>query len=65
MKHERNIQPAPRKPFEVYGLTEKEVLYWRVNEARFEEILNDDQTLIHDIKDSSNNFGEFLFVTTS
>ena len=65
MNHEHIIQPAPRKPFEIFGLTEKEVLYWRVNQARFEEILKDDQTLIHEIKDSSNNHGEFLFVTTS
>jgi hypothetical protein len=65
MKQEHNIHPAHRKPVEIYGLTEKEVLNWRVDQVRFEEILKDDQTLIHDIKASSNNYGEFLFVTTS
>ena len=65
MEHEPNIQPAPRKPFEIYGLTEKEALFWRVDKARVNEIINDDQTLIHEIKNSSNNYGEFLFVSTS
>jgi len=65
MNYERNIHPAPRRPHEIYGLTEKETLYWRVNESRFKEILNDEQTLIHEIKDSSNSYGEFTFVTTS
>ena len=65
MKHERQIQPAPRRPYEVYGFSEKEQLYWRVNQERFEAILGDEQTIVHDIKESSNSFGEFLFVTTS
>jgi len=65
MKHERTIQPAPRRPFEVYGFTENECLYWRVNQERFEAILQDEQTFIHEIKESSNSYGEFLFVTTS
>ena len=57
--------PAHPKPYEVFGLTEKEVLYWRVRNDRFKEILEDQQTLIHELKESSNNYGEFLFVTTS
>ena len=65
MNHEKDIQPAFRIPYEVFGLTKKEQLNWRVNQARFEEILNDDQTIIHEIKDSTNNYGEFTFVTTS
>ena len=65
MENEPNIQPAHRRPYEVFGLTDKEVLHWRVDQERFDEIFNDDQTLIHEIKDSSNNFGEFTFVTTS
>ena len=64
MTHEK-LQPVPRRPYEVFGLTEKESLSWRVDQERFEEILNDDQTLIHELKNSFNNFGEFLFVTTS
>ena len=65
MEHDPNIHPAPRRPYEVFGLTEEEALCWRVTQERFEEIFNDDQTLIHAIKNSSNNFGEFLFITTS
>ncbi len=65
MEHEPNIHPAPRRPYEVFGLTENEALSWRVDQQRFEEIINDDPTIIHEIKDSSNTFGEFLFVTAS
>jgi len=65
MENEPNIHPAPRRPYEVFGLTKKEVLSWCVDHERFEEIFNDDQSIIHEVKDSSNHFGEFLFVTTS
>ena len=65
MKHERKIQPAQQRPYEVYGFTENERLYWRVNQERFDAILQDEQTFIHEIKESSNSYGEFLFVTTS
>ena len=64
MTHEK-LQPAPRRPYEVFGLTEKEALSWRVDQERFLEIFNDDQTIIHELNPSSNNFGEFLFITTS
>lgn len=49
----------------MFGLTEQEAFSWRVSQERFQEIIDDKQTLIHSIKESSNNFGEFLFVTTS
>ena len=65
MTPERSLQPAPKKPFEVFGITEQECLDWRLNKERFEEILGDEATSIHDIKLSSNEDGEFLFVTTS
>ncbi len=65
MTHEQSNQPVPQKPFEIFGLTEKEQLFWRVNQERFGEILKDNQTIIHEIKESSNEFGDFLFVTTS
>ena len=58
-------QPAPRKSYEVFGLTEKEVLDWRISQDRFKDILSDKQSIIHKIESSSNNFGEFMFVTTS
>jgi len=65
MTHEHSTIPVPRRKCEVYGLTENEYLYWRVNQKRFQEILNDEKTIIHKIQESSNTFGEFLFVTTS
>jgi len=65
MSQERKKSPAPKRPHEVFGLNQNEALYWRVGKERFEELLNDDQTLIHKINESSNSFGEFLFVTTS
>jgi hypothetical protein len=65
MSKENDLSPAPKKPFEVFGLNENEALYWRVNKERFEELFNDDQTLVHEINEASNSFGEFLFVTTS
>lgn len=63
MNPERSL--APNRPYEVFGFTEKERLHWRVSNARFLEILEDQQTLIHEFNESSNNYGEFLFVTTS
>jgi hypothetical protein len=65
MSHEQTQIPAPKKPYEVYGFTEHEHLFWRVNQKRFQEIINDEKTIIHTIQESSNNYGEFLFVTTS
>jgi hypothetical protein len=65
MPKEQVSQPAPRRPYEVFDLTEEEVRFWRVNQDRFREIINDDQTIIHTLKTSSNNYGKFLFVTTS
>ena len=65
MSQERKLTPAHQRPYEVYGFTEKECLYWRVSHDRFTAILDDDQTMIHQIQESSNNYGDFLFVTTS
>lgn len=65
MTHERKITPALRRPYEVYGFSEKERLHWRVSQERFEAILQDDLTVIHKAQETSNMFGEFLFVTTS
>jgi len=65
MSHEHTQIPAPKKPYEVYGFTEHKHLFWRVNQKRFQEIINDEKTIIHTIQESSNNYGEFLFVTTS
>ncbi|MBN1536889.1 MAG: DUF2958 domain-containing protein [Anaerolineales bacterium] len=65
MSPEQLPQPAPKKPYEIFGFTENESLYWRVSDNRFEEILEDKQTVVHTIQESSNNYGEFLFVTAS
>jgi hypothetical protein len=65
MSPEQLPQPAPKRPYEVFGFTEKESLFWRVSQNRFDEILNDKQTIIHSMNESSNNYGEFLFVTAS
>jgi hypothetical protein len=53
------------KPHAAYGFTEREVLWDRIGHGRFEKILADEQTIISDIHLDSNNYGEFLFVTTS
>ncbi|MBN1536180.1 MAG: hypothetical protein JW908_05565 [Anaerolineales bacterium] len=55
----------PRKYYEVFGLTEKEFLFNRVTQKRFSELMEDKNTIVHSIQESSNNYGEFLFVTTS
>jgi hypothetical protein len=65
MTPERAQGPAPKRPYEIFGFSENERLYWRVNHHRLEEILDDEQTMVHKILESSNMFGEFLFVTTS
>jgi hypothetical protein len=65
MTQEREPTPAHQRPFEVYGFTKKECLNWRINNDRFSAILEDDQTMIHQVKESTNSFGDFLFVTTS
>jgi len=64
MTPERN-RPPTQKPYEVFGFTEKERLCGRVNQDRFEAILNDKRTRIHEIKSSTNSFGDFLFITVS
>jgi hypothetical protein len=65
MSPEQFQSPAPKRPYEIFGFTEQESLFWRVNQERFQEILDDDQTVIHSIRPSSNDYGEFLFVTAS
>ena len=54
MSHERTSHPAPKRPYEIYGLSEHERLNWRLSTERFEEILDDENTNIHTINESSN-----------
>jgi hypothetical protein len=65
MTHEIPSTPAPKRPYEQFGFTEKEALYWRVSHDRFLSILEDEHTLVHDIRPDSNEYGEFLFVAAS
>jgi len=65
MNPEYSPVPDHRKPYQEFGLTEQEQMNWRVSKGRFDEILKDDKTVIHKIEESINDFGEFLFVTTS
>ena len=51
--------------FEDFGLTEKETLWYRVSEERFQEILHQPDTHIHEVTVTTNNYGEFLFVKVS
>lgn len=48
-----------------FGFTEPEALNNRVSDRRFLEIIEDEETVIHDVEESTNNYGEFLFVTVS
>ncbi len=65
MTHETPSTPAPKRPYEIFGLTEKEQLFWRVSDERFRSLLEDELTMVHRIEASHNDYGEFLFVTAS
>ena len=65
MSQEQQPTPAQPRPYEVYGFTEQERLRWRISHARLLAILADEQTMIHHVNESLNNYGDFLFVTTS
>ena len=60
MSKERANRP---RPYEVFGITEDEVSRWRLDDEKFKEIISDQETTIYNIDTSSNNYGEFLFVT--
>jgi hypothetical protein len=66
MSHERTPPAVPElKPGEGFGFTEQEKLDDRVSDERFKTFLNDPHTTIHQVDESTNNYGEFLFVTVS
>lgn len=65
MSHERPQPPATPNPDDEFGLTRQEQLYNRVNDERFQAFLDDELTTIHRVETSSNNYGQFLFVTLS
>jgi len=55
-------RPQPNGSLE---FNERERLYDRISHERFMAILSGEQTTPHSITISSNNYGEFLFVTLS
>lgn len=65
MNHESQPQPAPKSSVEIFGLSESEQLFSRVSKERFLLFLKDEKTTIHEVLDSENNYGNFLFVTVS
>ncbi len=63
MSHEK---PTPyRRPAEVFGLTDHEKLWDRLSDQRFQALLNDSQTEVHEVTIDTNSYGEFLFVQMS
>ena len=62
MSHEQSCTP---RPHEVFDFTEQEGRSYRVTRKRFEELVGDERTTIHEISEDCNNYGEFLFVATS
>jgi hypothetical protein len=50
---------------EVYNFTGEEDYANRVTQERFEEIIGDEATTVHQIQRDFNNYGEFLFVSIS
>lgn len=58
-------QPATTKLGRTFGFTEREELYNWVSDHRFRDIVEGDGTVIHEIEETYNNYGEFLFVTVS
>jgi len=57
--------PEHRDPTLPFAFTEQEQLYNHLTTGRFEALLSDPQTRIHQAQLSSNDYGEFLFVTVS
>lgn len=60
-EREYNQPPVPSD----VEFTDREKLYSRVSHTRLIVIVSDEQTHIHGLNLSTNNYGEFLFVTTS
>jgi len=52
-------------PKNAFGFTMEEQLREKVTDQRFREILTDKKTIVHQVSESSNSYGEFLFVEAS
>lgn len=55
-------RPQPPDPF---GFTEQEKLWDRIGGERFNALIEDEASTIHQIGIDANNYGEFAFVTVS
>jgi len=65
MPVEHQPRPRPQRPYEILGLTEAEQRSGRISDAKFQEIIKAQDTIIHEAKKSFNHYGDFLFVTLS
>lgn len=59
------MSPERHTPSGRLEFNDHERLYDRINHERFAAILINEQTAVHHVTVSSNNYGEFLFVTVS
>ena len=57
-------QHRPKRPHEIFGITDEEVSRWRISDDKLKEILANPNTTVHKIEINENNYGEFLFITT-
>ena len=58
-------EPIPTSSQEGFGFTENERLFDRVSDERFRAFIFSENTIIHRAIISSNNYGEFIFITAS
>lgn len=65
VSNEHPKPPAGPNPDDEFGFSKREQLFTRVSDARFQAFLDDEGTTIHRVEESSNSYGEFLFVTVS
>jgi len=65
MTQEQESRSSYIRTTEVFRLTDREQLYDFINDARFQAILQSEETTVHQITVDTNNYGEFIFVTLS
>src|SRR4051794_5908978 len=63
-------KPSPpndptQERYTAFGFTYKENLYDMVGHKRLLELIQAEETIVHQAQVSSNNYGEFLFITAS
>jgi hypothetical protein len=62
---EQERPPHYIRPEDTFGLTEHEQLWDRISDKRFRALVADEATTVLEVKESSNMYGDFLFVTLS